>query len=272
MFGRANPTYHEGFTFATKPKETLLIKGSDLSIADANLFFSGALPVASGDVDGDGLDDIGFGGDNSQYLSKVFYVLVGGLLFDDRQIKPSELGGAVVATAKEGDILVGDHRANALSKLGTGDSANAGTGDDSIEIDSTDFIRVRGGRGEDRLVFADGDKTLDFTDFTRTSARVEGIEVIDLSGEGDHEITLSELAVYALTEQRANFGGNNGVASILVRGESDDTLTLKEGIGDGADMWTRSMVTLDLLGFGGRDYAEYTLDHARVLVDSVTVA
>ena len=29
-----------------------------------------------------------------------------------RQLKPSELGGTVVATAEEGDILVGDHRAN----------------------------------------------------------------------------------------------------------------------------------------------------------------
>ena len=119
---------------------------------------------AAGDVNGDGIDDLivgatGYDADHGDDVGAA-YVLFGG----------SYLGGQ-------------DHQ-------GTFD-------DDTIAITNAGFARVDGKGGFDTLMVDGADMVLDFTKFAQD--RVSSIEMIDLTGHGSNQLTLSAQDVFDMS-------------------------------------------------------------------------
>ena len=153
----------------------------------------------------------------------------------------------IAGTADEGERLEGSERDDRIGSIGSGDVALGGGGDDWLSIEAVDFERLDGGTGTDTLAFEGSGMSLDLS--VPDAPRVENIEIIDLTGSGDNTLTLSELAVRALTESNQ--------VTLTIHGDDGDQLALKEGIGAGAGQWQANA-----------DGTLYTLNDAVLAVDA----
>lgn len=99
------------------------------------------------------------------------------------------------------------------------DSLDGGAGDDLIIVPGSGFAMVTGGTGTDTLALSGAGLTLDLT--ALVPARLQGIEVIDLTGSGDNRLVLSAQSVLAISDS----GG-----SLRIDGDVGDRLSFADSI------------------------------------------
>jgi hypothetical protein len=153
--------------------------------------------LTSGDIDGDGLDDLvlgapGFDSDAGWDAGRVLVVFgtdTHGAIDLRGSSEPDVLRGTV-----ESQSLVGGRGDDLLVGLGGADVLSGGEGDDLMEVGDATFRRVRGGRGEDTLTLASSSGDLDLR---TVRSRVEGVERFALSGQ---TLTVSRITALRVSD------------------------------------------------------------------------
>ena len=178
---------------------------------------SGVSVSSAGDVNGDGYDDLIIGVPGAEpngTRSGETYVVYGGSTGTESIVPVTVQGTASV------DNFTGNAGADTFTGIATDDVVRGGAGDDSISVTSLDFAHIDGGTGRDTLVLAGSGLSLDLTG--AGTAGVDSVEIFDLSGTGADTLVLDALAVFDVTEER-----DDGMASLDVRGDADDSVELK---------------------------------------------
>ena len=178
---------------------------------------SGRSVSSAGDVNGDGYDDLIIGAPsadpNGNSGAGETYVIYGGATGTE-SLTPVTAQGTAAA-----DNFTGNAGADSFTAIATNDVVRAGAGDDRISVTALDFAAIDGGTGQDTLVLAGADLSLDLRE--PGNGGVDSVEVIDLSGAGGNTLVLDALAVFDLTEERAG-----GIATLDVLGDANDTVVL----------------------------------------------
>ena len=180
---------------------------------------SGRSVSSAGDVNGDGYDDLIIGAPGAEpngTRSGETYVVYGGATGTESTVPVTAQG------TDSADNFTGNAGADTFTEIATGDVVRGGAGDDRISVTALDFAHIDGGTGEDTLVLAVSDLSLDLTG--AGNADVDSVEVLDLSGTGADTLVLDALAVFDLTEER-----DGGMAILDVLGDADDTVDLSGG-------------------------------------------
>ena len=175
---------------------------------------------AAGDVNGDGYDDLIIGADEADVgvngNAGETYVVYGGATGTESTVAVTAAGTAAV------DNFTGNAGADSFTGIATGDVVRGGAGDDSISVTALDFADIDGGTGQDTLVLAGADLSLDLTG--AGNGGVDSVEVFDLTGTGANTLVLDVQAVFDLTEERTG-----GMATLDVVGDANDTVDLSGG-------------------------------------------
>ncbi len=174
----------------------------------------GSSVASAGDVNGDGYDDLFVGApgsDRNGNNSGESYVIFGGAFGES--VAPVTTTGTAAA-----EMLIGGAGDDVLTGGGGADVFRAGAGDDTLVVFDTTFRLADGGTGIDTLVLGDAGLSLFLTD-PLVAAKLEGIERIDLTGSGNNDVRISQLAVLG------GIGEVVGGKHILtVLGDGDDTV------------------------------------------------
>ncbi|WP_198555634.1 cadherin domain-containing protein [Colwellia sp. 75C3] len=181
--------------------DTDIIKLSDIVNNQGGYLLEGAngdslgyFAAKAGDVNGDGIADFILSSRNSDSLDGIdnntgrAYLLFGqglevtqwGTVDADKLLGTS--ADDRLSTGLADDVLVGNGGADVLY---------AGAGDDSISISDGSFVRIDGGSGFDTLIFDGADFDLDLTS---APERVRGIEIFNITGSGDNQLSLVKTA------------------------------------------------------------------------------
>ena len=180
---------------------------------------SGRSVSSAGDVNGDGYDDLIIGAyradPNRNSIAGETYVIYGGATGTE-SLTPVTAQGTAAA-----DNFTGNAGADSFTAIATNDVVRGGAGDDRISVTALDFAAIDGGTGQDTLVLAGADLSLDLRE--PGNGGMDSVEVIDLSGAGGNTLVLDALAVFDLTEERAG-----GIATLNVLGDANDTVRLAQ--------------------------------------------
>lgn len=209
--------------------------------------FAGISVSNSGDINGDGFQDLLIGAykadarNNAKVDAGESYLIYGGNFTNSvthlGTSSAETLTGNASANRMNGeagnDILVGNGGADILV---------GGQGDDILAISDGSFKRVAGGTGNDTLRFDGAGVSLNLGN--GSNPRIQEIEVIDITGSGDNELTLSHRAVLNLSEE---------TNTLLVRRNAGDTVNLGDG-------WTQG----ETENISGTIYQIYTQGNATV--------
>ena len=175
---------------------------------------------AAGDVNGDGFADLIMGSraaDPHGSASGSSYVVFGGAF------------GATVTTngTAAAEMLIGGTGNDTLSGGGGQDVFHGGAGNDRLTIKDTTFRLADGGNGTDTLAIAAAGLSLDLTEQS-VAVRLQGIEHIDLTGNGANSVKVNQLAILG------GIGTVSGGGHILtVEGNAGDTVSFSDGL------WTK---------------------------------
>ncbi|MCC7265024.1 MAG: DUF642 domain-containing protein [Candidatus Latescibacteria bacterium] len=162
---------------------------------DPNALGLGVSVSGAGDLNGDGLDDLVVS-DQKSWSSGHAYVIYG---------------------QNTSASLMGDAGDNDLTLHGGPEAVvQAGSGDDTIRISSTEFFRIDGDGGTDTLELSGNGTTLDFSQFEANA--VQGIEVIDL-GNGGNSLYITPRQAAAITDGKV----------LQIDGDTSDHVTLLQG-------------------------------------------
>lgn len=173
IFG--GPTGHDGLINVNDLDGT-----NGFKITSSSGYYLGQSVSAAGDVNGDGFNDIvlgerGTGSYNNKLETDVYD------------------GNAFVIYGKDfaGDAgVIGSSGQDTLSG-GTDSVIRAGSGDDFINIDATDFFRIDGGGGSDVLNLDGTGLVLNFDNLQDRAVR--NVETINLTGTGNNTLTIDHL-------------------------------------------------------------------------------
>ncbi|MXS77519.1 hypothetical protein ABF87_05990 [Nitrosomonas sp. JL21] len=211
VFGKTS-----GFNASMALSNLSSIDGFRLDGAEDDL--SGGSVSSAGDVNRDGFDDLiigANGADPNGERSGSSYIVFGRSDFGD--------GGFPVVGTPENDQLEGTSAAEHF-KAGDGNDRMIGrggadefhgeAGNDYIQVLDLGFGLVDGGSGNDVLHTDGKDLNLDLTGYR---GKIRGIETIDLSGQGDNMLTLTEAELKELsdTTDTLKVHGNAGDQVIL---------------------------------------------------------
>ena len=179
---------------------------------------SGTSVSSAGDVNGDGYDDLIIGADGGDPVNSAAgesYVVYGGATGTESTTPITAQGTAAA------DNFTGNGGADSFTGIAAGDVVRGGAGNDSIRVTALDFADIDGGTGQDTLLLAGANLSLDLRG--AGNGGVDSVEVFDLSGSGADRLVLDALAVFDLTEER-----NGGIATLDVLGDANDTVRLAQ--------------------------------------------
>jgi len=203
-----------------------------------------------GDLNGDGLSDLfitNYNQEGGDYPDRAFWIfgaaeatprdlsnLEGGIVIAG---VGTELRGAPVSSAGDtngdglDDWIVGARDANSVNDAyilygwdtsqNLGDRATAlqrARGGDALTFDGRPLIRATGSSQPDGLVFTGADSTLDLGALT---PRLSSIEEIDLTGNGDNTLVLTDAAIRRIPDTRVGAPANLGKTLIVVGDPGD---------------------------------------------------
>ncbi len=199
-----------------------------------------------GDINGDGFDDIVIGAtfaNTNGLRSGTTFVIYGRDFAGAIALQGDDADNSLIGSSAN-EALVGGRGNDYLDGRTGDDGLNGGAGNDVLIYDALDH-RVDGGGGNDTLRIAGHDVTLDLT--AVPSARVVGMDVIDLTGDGNNALRLSLSDVIDISDH----------AALRIDGNAGDSLTMTtSGWSRGADQVV-----------GSQSYASYTHGGASLLVD-----
>ena len=160
-----------------------------------------------------------------------------GVVDADGDVATQTLDVAIIG----GNVFTGTADAEVINGGPGADTMNAGDGNDILIFDPTDIPGVAatvydGGAGTDMLRFAASGQTLNLT--TLDDAKIQNIEVIDLTGTGNNTLVLNDADVAALSST---------TNQLIVQGNAGDAVTVTGGWTQGTDQ------VID-----GQTYATYT--------------
>ena len=232
---------------------------STLSSGDGRVFVGGAAGdlaghsvSGAGDINGDGFDDliVSAPGADGQYLGNnlsnngASYVVFG-QDFRNEVDFTGTAGNDDLAGTAAAEILIGGLGNDTLDGAGGVDVLRGAAGNDTLVFDGLDRL-VDGGLGTDSLLFSGSGQSLDLTGIS--NLRYTGIEVIDLTGSGNNDLTLALGDLLDLSDS---------TNTLRVDGDTLDTVTAGSGWTPGADQ---------VLGL--QTYHTYTQGAATLLVDT----
>ncbi|PTQ83589.1 beta strand repeat-containing protein [Nitrosomonas ureae] len=205
MFGKAS-----GFDATVKVLE--LDRTNSVRFDGASRWVSGA-----GDVNGDGFDDLMVADPGSDPGDDAAYVIFG----------KSQFAGTVtyVGIPENNDVFTGTEAAerfdagdgnDLLIGGGGADVMYGGLDDDTIRVPDLDFELVDGGKGHDTLALDGSGIHLDLAD---VRGKINGIETIDLSGNGNNTLKLTTAELLALPSDTSG--------TLIVKGDFGDEITVR---------------------------------------------
>ena len=214
---------------------------------DAVFLGHSGISVAGGsDINGDGFDDLVVGashGMGSGAYAGVSYIVFG----SDRRGQADFVGDAAndnhIGIAND-EIIIGGLGDDTLDGAGGADVLRGGAGNDVLVFDGADRV-VDGDSGEDTLQFTGTGESLDLTAIINT--KYTGIEVVDLTGNGDNSLTLETLVLLALSD-------------------STNTLRVDGDAGDAVTSTGQGWAAGSLVDVGGTFYQSYTDGAATLLL------
>ncbi len=149
-------------------------------------------PISSaGDVNSDGFDDLIIGAtgtDPNGENSGSSYIIFGRSEFhSDETIRGTPGDDVLTGTVGKDHFEAGDGN-DSMAGLGGADTFLAGNGDDILKVADLDFQLADGGAGMDTLELTGGGLTMNLADL---QGRIDQIETIDLTGDGDNTLSFS---------------------------------------------------------------------------------
>ncbi|MXP27194.1 hypothetical protein GRI39_14335, partial [Altererythrobacter indicus] len=211
----------------------------------------GATVSAAGDIDGDGYDDLIVGayrGDDGGSDAGEAYIIFGQADMGAEIIEGSSAADTLVGT-NGANIIIGGEGDDIITSGGGADVIRGGAGDDQISLIDLNFDDINGGSGFDTLVLQDLGMNLDFTTFL--PGDLKSIEAIELTGDGDNTLTITEKTLFDVSDWRMD-----GEAWMIVKGDAGDSVVGAEGFTFGG--------TYD---YEGVTYNLYERGRANVLVE-----
>jgi Ca2+-binding RTX toxin-like protein len=250
---------------------------------------SGRSVAGAGDVNGDGLADLIVGAhlnDAGGSNAGRSYVIFGSTSGAFGQTAVDQLGTAGADTINGGigsETLVGNAGADTITGGGGADVIYGGAGDDRIvlnadNVDKLDdgvtagnLARVDGGGGIDTLALAGSGISLNLTTIANqggaspgSSSRIESIERIDITGNGNNTLTLDLRDVQDMAGMNSFKDGNGwtglgasvSLHQLVIDGDAGDSVALTGGVWAATDTVTNGSVT----------YTVYNSDDGRAQV------
>ena len=183
-------------------------------VIQGNPFDDLSAALSAVDLNGDGFSDLIIGtpgGDTYGNNTGETYVFFGG------QFQVAANTSLTLTGTSGADSLIGNVGNDTISGNGGADVIRGGAGDDIISISDVSFFDIDGGAGSDTLSLNGSGLTLDLT--TTGTAKIDSIEIIDITGSGNNTLTLDAQAVFDLTENRSS-----GQTTIRIDGNAGDTV------------------------------------------------
>lgn len=197
---------------------------------------------SAGDFNGDGYDDVIVGADyidSSGLISEASYVVFGGNFTNAVTFLGTPgVDNFSAGAASSENVVAGD--SNDWMIGGGADVFHGGAGDDIIKVSDSGFRSLDGGAGNDTLAVTGSGLNLNLVN---VHGKIDGIEAIDLTGNGNNALTLTALDLLNLSDTSN---------TLKVNGNTGDVIT---GLSSG---WTDGGIT--------GDCHTYTLDAAVLLV------
>ncbi|SEQ52200.1 FG-GAP repeat protein [Nitrosomonas ureae] len=177
---------------------------------EAALDFSGRSVSGTGDVNGDGFDDLIVGAPSADLNgSGSSYIIFGRSSFVDEVDFPGTPGDDIFTGTSAAESFEGGDGNDRMIGRGGADSFDGGAGNDYIRILGDDFELVDGGSGSDTLGLAGSNFNLDLSSVID---KIHGIETISLYGVGDNSLMLTARDIIDLsdTTNTLKIKGNTG--------------------------------------------------------------
>lgn len=215
---------------------------------------NGVSVSSAGDVNGDGFADLLTGSfladglNNLRSASGESYLIYGSNTFTSSVTHPGTSSPETLTGTAAANVMVGGRGNDILLGNGGADVLNGGEGDDTIAVSTLPFQRVTGGNGDDTLRLDGSGLTLDLT--TLADNRLQGIELIDITGTGINTLTLSYREVLNISDESNQ---------LIVRRNGGDIVNIGSGWTQGADQL-----------IGADNFKTYNQGIATLLIEDTT--